>query len=119
MRWPCWSFRSFGMFRIRENQLLLLFPCRGIVELFAEIDLADRLVVAQLFRNTGGEHIAVADDIGMVAGLEGLPDVVVRDQNTDVPFLQNPDDVSDFAHSNRVDAGERFVKQNEFRTCRK
>ena len=40
-------------------------------------------------------------------------------ERTDVPFLQNADDVSDFAHSNRVDAGERFVKQNEFRTCRK
>ena len=84
MRWPCWSFRSFGIFRTRSDQLLLLFPGSGIVELFAEIDLADGLVVAQLFRDTGGEHIAVADDVGMVAGLEGFPDVVVRDQNTEV-----------------------------------
>jgi hypothetical protein len=43
---------------------------------------------------------------------------VVRDEHADSPFLQEPDDLLDVEHGDRIDAGERLVQQDEARVRR-
>ena len=41
---------------------------------------------------------------------------MVGDQHADAALLQETDDLLDIEHGDRVDAGERFVEQDETRT---
>ena len=59
--------------------------------------------------------MTVADDVGVVADAQGFAHVVVGDQHTDPAGLQEPDDVLDLQHGNRVDAGKGLVQQDETR----
>ena len=61
-------------------------------EVFAEIDLADGLVVDELVGRARGEHFAFVDDVGVVADRQGFADVVVGDQNADVALLEEAHD---------------------------
>ena len=40
---------------------------------------------------------------------------MIGDQDTDAALLQVTDDLLDIEHRNRIDPGERFIEQNEFR----
>jgi hypothetical protein len=54
----------------------------------------------------------------VVADAQRFAHVVVGDQHADVACLQEADDALDFAHGDRVHAGERFVEQDEARRRR-
>lgn len=79
--------------------------------MLSEIDLAHGLVGEDLGRFAVGDDAAFADDAGLLADVEGFPDVVVGQQDTDVFGLQVADEVFDVAYRDRVDAGEGFVEQ--------
>ena len=57
--------------------------------------------------------MTVVDNVRPVGDLERLADVVVRHQYADSPLLEVEDDPLNIRHSDRIDAGERFVEQNE------
>ena len=65
-----------------------------------------------------GQHVAVADDVGVVADAQRFAHVVVGDQHADAARLQEADDALDLDHGDRVDAGEWLVQQDEARLRR-
>ena len=61
------------------------------------------------------QHVAVADDVGVVTNTERFTHVVVGDQDADVAALEEVDDALDLDHRNRVDACKRLVEQDKAR----
>ena len=58
------------------------------------------------------------DDVGAVDDVEGLSDIMVGDKDAKPVHFQLCDQVSDVVQRNRIDAGKRFVKQQECRPHR-
>ena len=52
------------------------------------------------------------ENIGAVDHIQRIADIVIGDQDSDAAILEMLDQVADFSHRDRVDAGERFVKQD-------
>src|SRR5262245_15832649 len=84
-------------------------------EVLAEVDLAHGRILGDLGRRTFADDAPVLDDVGAVADVERLADVVIRDHDPDPTLAQLPDDLLDVDHGDRVDAGERLVQQHEAR----
>ena len=85
--------------------------------MFAEIHAPDFGVVHDLGGGAFGEHLAFADDVGMVADAQGLAHIVVGNEHPDAARFQEVDDALDLDHRNRVNAGKRLVEQNETWAC--
>ena len=54
-------------------------------------------------------------DVCPIDDLERLAHIVVGDQDADPAVLEVRNQVADVADGDRVDAGQRFVEQDEFR----
>src|SRR6185503_19717270 len=84
-------------------------------EVFAQIYSANTVIIDNLFGMARSEHGALVDDVGAVADAERFSDVMVRYEDADAAFFQEPNDPLDVEHRDRVDAGERLVEQDEGR----
>src|SRR6478736_592096 len=85
------------------------------VEVLAEVELAGLGVVDEELARALGHDLALADDVAAVDDAEGLADVVVGDEHADPALLELQDDLLNFGHGDRVDAGKRFVEEEELR----
>ena len=79
-------------------------------EISAQIDVADLLVIENLLGVPTGDDVAIANDVGDIANIQGFTHVVVGDQDADVAFFECADNGFDFADRNRVDPGKGFVE---------
>ena len=82
-------------------------------EVAAEIDFPDFVVGDDCFRPAFGQYATVIQNVGMVTDPKGFPHVVVGDQHADAEAGKVADELLDIADGDGVDAGERFVEQNE------
>ena len=62
--------------------------------------------------------MALADNIGFFADIQGIAYVVIGNQYTDAPVPQVVDNLFDVADRDGVYAGEGLVQENEIRLCR-
>ena len=85
------------------------------LEVLAEVFLADFGVVGQLLGGAAFQDGAFVEEVGAVGDGQGLVDVVVGDDHADVHRLEFGDDMLDVLDGDRVDAGEGFVEEDEFR----
>ena len=85
------------------------------LERLGEVFLAHNLVFSELLGSALEEDFSFEEQVGTVGDGECLVDVMVGDEDSDVAVLQLPDDLLDVLHGNRVDAGERFVENDELR----
>ena len=53
------------------------------------------------------------DNIGSVHDLQGLPHVMISDQDPDPPVLELPYDALDVIHGDRIDPRKRLVQEDE------
>src|SRR5262249_18516898 len=60
-----------------------------------------------------GEHESFVNYVRVVADSQRFPHVVVRDEDSDSPFLEKADDLLYVEDGDRVHAGERLVQQYE------
>ena len=49
----------------------------------------------------------------MAANTECFTNIMVGDQDTNVPFAQVSDDALNIQYRDRIDTGKRFIEQNE------
>ena len=84
-------------------------------EVRAEVFGADLIIGGKGFRGTALENVALVEEVGTVDDGKGLPDIVVSDDYPDVLVLELGNDVLDVLHGNRVNAGERLIKEDELR----
>src|SRR5690606_14604491 len=78
-------------------------------------DVPHQLVGKYLLGTAFGDDMAVVDDVGLVADIQGLTHVMVGDEHADALVLEVLDDLLDIVHRDRVDPGEGLVQQNELR----
>src|SRR5262245_23054623 len=81
-------------------------------EVLTQVNLAHLRVGGELLGCARFEDGTVVDDVGPVRDLQGLPHVVVGDQDADSHLLQVPDDSLDVDDRDRIDAGERLVEED-------
>ncbi len=55
------------------------------------------------------------DDVGMTGNRQGIPDVVIGNENPDIAFGQTADDLPEVAHGNGIDTAEGFVEEQKSR----
>ena len=77
-----------------------------------EVDAADVFVCHHFLRAAFHQYLAVVHDVGAVDDFQRLAHVMVGDQHADAAVLEMADQVADFAHRDRVDAGQRLVEQD-------
>lgn len=87
-------------------------------EVLSQIDLADHRVGSQLLGRTRLEDFTLEQQVGTVGDGQRFIDVVVGDDDADILVLQRSDDALDVFDSDRIDACERFVEQDEGRVDR-
>ena len=71
-------------------------------EFLPEINAAGLRIIGQKFRRSLGQNMPLAHHVGVVGDRERLPDVVIRDQNSQSPFREAADDVLNVLHRNGV-----------------
>src|SRR5579883_1637534 len=86
--------------------------------LLAEINAPHIGIGDDLRRRPFHQHAALMEDIGAIDDLQGLTHIVIGDENADAAILEMGDEVADFGDRDRIDAGERFVEENEMRLRR-
>ena len=82
-------------------------------EVAAEVFLAHVGVVGELAGCALLENGAFVEEVGVVSDAECFADVVVGDEDADVALFEFDDDVLDVLYGDGVDAGERFVEEEE------
>ncbi len=75
----------------------------------AKIDALAVFVVYDFQRVTMCQNLTVIYDIRAVCEFQRLPNIVIRDQNADVSFLELADERLNIADGERIDAGKRFI----------
>src|SRR5438067_12576101 len=83
--------------------------------MLSEIHLSDGFIINNLARCAGGEHPALADDVGAVAYSQRFAHVVIGDQNADAALLQEADDLLDVEYSDRIHPRKRLIEEDESR----
>src|SRR3972149_10811422 len=78
-----------------------------------QVDFAGHPVRRQLGGRAGPEDAPLMNDIGPVYNLQGFSYVVIRDEDSDPPVLELPDDALDVIDRDGVDAGEWLVQTHE------
>ena len=68
-----------------------------------------------LFRCSGFNHFAIAQNKCRIAGTQGFPDIMIGDKDADLAVLQMGDDFFNIVHCQRVDAGKRLIEKYEGR----
>src|SRR5262245_18170320 len=85
-------------------------------EILTQVDLFHFQVAAQLLGGAGSQDFSCVYYIGTIRDIQSLPDVVVGHEHADPTLAQHHDNTLDYLHRERVDAGERLVQKNEFRS---
>ena len=102
-------FRSRHGGRLRPRGAAPLPQRKG----FTEINPLDLRIPPQLRRRTRPKDPAIIDNLSPVSDREGLPNIVVRNQNPNTRFLQTRDNPLQFEDLLGIDAGKRLVQQQE------
>ena len=89
----------------------------GGVEAFAEVAGDCLGVTEDFFGAAGNEDLSVADDVGTVGDGECFAFAVIGKEDRDAAIAKSADDVLDTVNGDGVDAGEGFVKQDDFRVA--
>ena len=82
-------------------------------ESFSEVDTSHGGVVEYGRGWSICNDVPLIDDVGAITDIEGVPDIVIRDQNAQSPFGEPFDLFLDFGNGNRIDPGKRFVQKHE------
>jgi len=86
------------------------------VELRPQINLTRLGIVRQKVRRAFSQDFTVQNQVSAVDQLQGFTHVVVRDEYSQTPRLQTPNDLLHFVNRDRIDPAERFVQQQQFGT---
>src|SRR4051812_30850350 len=70
-------------------------------------------IVPELTWSAGSKDRSIVDDISAISDLQGFSDVVIGDEDPDLPGFKVLNDLLDLEYSNRIDARKGFVQQNE------
>ena len=66
-----------------------------------------------MIRITLGQNTAFAHHIGTIANPQGLPYIMIGDQDTDTAFRQVTDNGLGIQYRDRIDPGKRFIQQDK------
>ena len=77
--------------------------CHGCLkpEFRPQVHVTHLLVFKDDARRAFRDHLSLVEDVGMVANAQGLPDVVIGDQDADIAVAQVFDDLLDVNDGNR------------------
>ena len=84
-------------------------------EVASQIMASYDFVVGEFFWCSSFKHLTFEDEICSVGDRQSLVGVMVGDEHADVLVFQFCHDTLDVFNSDRVDAGEWFVEEYEFR----
>src|SRR5690606_4237374 len=84
-------------------------------EIAPEVDPLYVFVIGKLCRAAALEDGSRMHDMRPVRYLQGLPDIMVRNQHADATILEVRDDLLDVSDGDRIDPRERLVEQDELR----
>src|SRR5579862_6217488 len=84
-------------------------------ETLSQIETANIGIRGHFRRRAGRKNLSLSNYIGPSGYSESIADVMVRNQHSDSGAAQIGDDLLDVDHGQRVDAGERFIEQDERR----
>ena len=98
-----------------ESTIVLVGLELAVHEVVGEVILAHYLVLRQLLRQSLEQYSPLEEQVGTVGDRESFLHVVVGNQDADIAVFQSPNDVLDVLHGNRVNAGERLIKEDELR----
>ena len=77
--------------------------------MLAEVNLAHAFILHDFVGTSSGEYAPGADDVGVIADTERFTHIVIGEQHTDSPLLEEADDLLNFQHGDRVDTGDLLV----------
>ena len=63
------------------------------------------------------QDLTIMKDIGAIHDIQRFANVMIGDQHADSAILEMDDQVANVVDGDRVDPGQRFVKQDELRTA--
>src|SRR5690606_17016124 len=87
-------------------------------EILTQIDSSHVLIIQNCPGLARRQHPPLAQNVRAVADFQRFPHVVVGDEHADAALLQMADQALDLDDGNGIDAGERFVEQDETRPAR-
>ena len=83
--------------------------------MLSQVDSSNFHIRRKPVGRSGPEDRALLDYIGSVGDTKRFSHIVIGDQDPDPALLQAPNDPLDFQNGQGIDAGKRFVEQNERR----
>src|SRR5258708_35116480 len=86
-------------------------------EILAEVNASYVFIIDDLVGLAEREDQAFVDYVRVVADSQGLPHVVVGDEDADTSFLEKTDDLLYVEHRDRVDSREWLVEEYEGGSC--
>lgn len=83
------------------------------MELIPQVETPSQGIVNQVMPTALHQDLSLVNDVGPGGDLQGLPHVVIRDQNADSFGRQLSDDLLNVGYGNGIDACEGFVQQEK------
>src|SRR5215831_5920134 len=102
-----------GPMSSRQIIRLTRFIAGSMLETVAEVVFPGVGVVREFARRSGSLDLTVCHNVRALGNLQGRLHIMIRDQDADVALFKLFDDLLDILNRDRVDAGERFVQENE------
>ena len=85
------------------------------MEVFAEINFLRKRIVDYFILASRNANLPLTHDVGSVGDFQSVPNIVIRNQNADSATGEEFYHFLYVRDRNRVDSGERLVKEQEFR----
>ena len=95
------------------------FCLRSKAEILSKIELARNRTLGNRLAVPLEEEFALAEEVNAVDDVEGLADVVIRDEDAHAALTQILDDLLYVGDGERINARKRLVEQDELRLKRK
>ena len=89
---------------------------RGLhCEIFAKVHLSNPVICQHGFGVSFRDNGTFTHNVCLVADIQRFPDVVVSDEDADIPIRELSNDAFDVTDRNRINTREWFVEENKGR----
>jgi hypothetical protein len=97
-------------FTIKRGSPFALHP-----ELAAQVHFPHHFISQNYIPVTSGDNGTVGNNKGFGGNFQGVPDIVVGNQDADALFRKTADNLLDLVYRDRINSGKRLVQKQEFR----
>src|SRR5262245_22647295 len=84
-------------------------------EMLSQVNLSYAFIIDDFVGLAVSQHGTIVDDVGAIADAESLSHIMIRDDYADTARFEEPDDLLDVEHGNRIHASEGLIEQDEAR----